>query len=293
MLSGRPIASKHEVVLAPATLAMLHKHVGQTIEVSYGSPTDAPVYLPPTTVRIVGTATLPAIGFTGMFTDHTSMSTGAWIDVGIEPPAMARALQVQDPLENGWDATFVRFRPGVSEHDGEIDANRLASQVDRLFQADARTQGDALTVLPIQRPAEIVDYRTAGSTPVVFAVVLAAGAALALAISLVASVRRRRHDLAVLKALGLGRRQLAMTVAWQATVVAACGLLIGVPLGIIAGRQLWVLFAHRIDVPPIPSVPAASIALVALATLVFAIVVSLLPGRSAARTPAALVLRAE
>ena len=41
------------------------------------------------------------------------------------------------------------------------------------------------------------------------------------------------------------------------------------------------------------SVPAGSIALAALAALVLANLVAALPGRSAARTPAAIVLRAE
>jgi hypothetical protein len=293
MLSGRPIASAREVVLAPATLALLHKHIGQTVSLTYGSPSDAPVYLPPTEVRIVGTATLPAIGFAGMFSDHTSMGTGAWISVGIEPPTMVRALTVPDKLENGWDAAFIRFRPGVSAPAGRADATRLATEVDRIFQGDSNTQGDALAVLPVQRPAEVVDYRTIGTTPVVFAATLAAGAALALGISLVASVRRRRHDLAVLKALGLGRRQLGATIFWQATVVGVVGLLVGIPFGIAAGRQLWILFARGIDVPPVPTVPAIAILLVAAATIVFANLVAALPGRSAARTPTALVLRTE
>jgi hypothetical protein len=44
---------------------------------------------------------------------------------------------------------------------------------------------------------------------------------------------------------------------------------------------------------PDPVVPAGSVALAAVAALVLANLVAALPGRSAARTPAAMVLRAE
>jgi hypothetical protein len=293
MISGRGVASRNEVVLAPNTLARLHKHVGQSVTVTYGSPSDAPVYIPPTPLRIVGTATLPAIGQTGLISDHTTMGTGAWVSVSIIPPAMAQAITPTEPQEGGWDLMFVRFRDGVSEQAGRASMQTAMQQIDDEFASDANTQGQALAVLPVERPAEIVDYRAIGATPVVFACLLAAGAALALALSLVASVRQRRRDLAVLKALGLRRRQLAATVEWQAAVVAVVGLVVGVPLGVIAGRQLWILFAHAIDVVPDPTVPVPAIALVAVATVVFAIVVAVVPGRSAARTPTALALRTE
>jgi putative ABC transport system permease protein len=60
-----------------------------------------------------------------------------------------------------------------------------------------------------------------GATPVLLAAGLAAGAVAALGLTLTASVRRRRRDLALLKALGFTRRQLAACVAWQPTVAAA------------------------------------------------------------------------
>jgi len=115
----------------------------------------------------------------------------------------------------------------------------------------------------------------------------------ALGLTLVSSVRRRRRDLALLKTLGFTRRQLGAAVAWQSTVVAAAGLIIGVPLGIAVGRWLWLAFARELSAVPDPVVPAASIALAAVAALVLANLVAAVPGRQAARTPAALMLRAE
>jgi len=68
---------------------------------------------------------------------------------------------------------------------------------------------------------------------------------------------------------------------------------VGVPLGIILGRWLWDLFARTIHVVPEPSVPALSIALIAAGALILANIVAAIPAWSAARTPTALLLRAE
>ena len=81
----------HQVVLGAATMAQLHKHLGQYVTVSYGSPKDAPIYVPPTRLRIVGTATFPAIGFASTVSDHTSMGTGALLSVQMLPKAFAAA----------------------------------------------------------------------------------------------------------------------------------------------------------------------------------------------------------
>lgn len=69
--------------------------------------------------------------------------------------------------------------------------------------------------------------------------------------------------------------------------------MIGVPLGIIFGRVLWNLFARAINAVPQPSVPAWTVVLIAVGALVLANVVAAFPARVAARTPTALLLRAE
>lgn len=134
---------------------------------------------------------------------------------------------------------------------------------------------------------------TTGATPATLAGGLAAGAVVALGLTLTASVRRRRHDLALLKTLGFTPRQLATAVAWQASVAATVGIVIGVPAGIALGRWLWTVFARAIHAVPQPSVPVLEIVLVGLGALVLANVVAAVPGRIAARTSTAHVLRAE
>ena len=71
------------------------------------------------------------------------------------------------------------------------------------------------------------------------------------------------------------------------------GLVVGVPLGIVVGRLLWDLFARNIYVVPSPTVPALAIVAITFGGLVLGNLVAAIPGRIAARTPVALLLRTE
>src|SRR5207245_1485596 len=154
---------------------------------------------------------------------------------------------------------FVRFR---------TEANKTAAL--RSLQRIATTLGTGptslgpVTVLAVQRPAEIVNYRSMGSTPALLGVALALGAVTALALTLIASVRRRRRDLALLKSMGFTRRQLTATVAWQSSVAVIIGIVVGVPLGILAGREVWDLFANQLHVVAQPIVPTLRIVLISM-----------------------------
>jgi MacB-like periplasmic core domain/FtsX-like permease family len=291
ILSGHALRTKSQVVVGAATLAELHKKLGDTVLVSYGSPKDAPVYVPPTPMTIVGTATLPAVGNSEAL--HTSMGTGVMIPNAIEPPAFRRALHNPDPNLNGPTLAVVRLRAGAPAAAGLASLQRIANQATRVMNADPQGEGDIYEVIGVQRPAEIVNYQSTGATPAILAIGLAAGAVVALGLTLIASVRRRRRDLAMLKTLGFTRRQLAATVASQASVAALTGIVVGVPVGIAVGRWLWDTFARGIYAVPDASVPVGEIALVAVAAVVLANLAAAIPGRVAARTPTGIVLRAE
>ena len=291
ILSGHGLDTKDQIVLGAATLKMLHKHIGDTVELSLGTKKDAPAYIAPTPLVIVGTATLPAVGYSSYVAEHTSMGTGAILAFSVLPRGFGS--NGPDPNLNGPELVFVRMRAGVSAAAGRADLHRIANAADKVFANDKSGFGDKVAVLGVLRPVQIVNYRSVGSTPIILAVGLAFGAVLALGLTLASSVRRRRRDLALLKTLGLTGRQLAAAVAWQSTTTALVGVVAGIPLGIVFGRELWTLFARSINAVPEPSVPVLSMFLVGLGALVFANLVAALPGRSAARTPAALVLRAE
>jgi hypothetical protein len=263
--------------------------------VSYGTPKDAPIYMPPTRLVIVGSATMPAVGFASVVSDHTSMGTGALIANGALPAAFLRAMDSPDPTLNGPNLALVRLRAGVSPAAGRSDLQRIANAANRAFAAipDGGGAGDTIAVVGVQRPAEIVNYRSIGATPALLVSGLALGAVTALALTLAASVRRRRRDLALLKTLGFTQRQLAAAVAWQASVAAGVGIVVGIPVGVVLGRWLWTLFARLIYAVPLPTVPVTSVVLIGVGALVLANVVAAIPARIAARTPTALMLRAE
>jgi hypothetical protein len=275
LLSGHALEAANQIVLGSLTLSQLHKHLGQTVEVSNGSPK-------PVRLRIVGTATMPAVGPESN-PSHATMGIGALVAYQLIP---AQIRDSQGNLPAGPNDIFVRLRPGVNTKAALHTLNQIATKL-------SLPTNYGVEVLPVQRPAEIVNYRSMSNTPIVLGAGLAIGAIAALALTLIASVRRRRRELALLKTLGFTRRQLAAVVAWQSTVAVAIGVVIGVPLGIVAGRSLWDVFAREIHAVPAPTAPAVSIMLVALAALVLANVVAAIPGRQAARTPTALLLHAE
>ncbi len=295
LLSGHEIDATNQVVLGAQTMAELHKDLGDTVMGGYGAPQDAPVYVPPTPLVIVGTATFPTVG--SSFSLHPSMGVGAIIPRGIEPASMKRFLYLQQPSPTlqGPKMVFVRFRPGVSPAAGKADLRRIAAAGNRALATlpNGLGGGDSVVLLGVQYPAEIENYRSIGATPAVLALALAVGAMVALGFTLSTSVRRRRRDLAMLRALGFTSRQLQSVVVWQASVNGLVGVVAGLPIGILLGRWLWTLFARHIDAVPEPTVPVLSIVIVAVVTMVLANLVAALPGRSAARTSTARVLRGE
>ncbi|HLI55889.1 MAG TPA: FtsX-like permease family protein, partial [Actinomycetota bacterium] len=293
LLSGHWMTDPYQILLGPTTMANLGKHLGDTVVVSYGSPQDAPLDVPPTRVTIVGTATMPAIGYVSQAADHASMGSGAIVASGFPGVVGLEGGNNTDPTLNGPNTVAVQLRPGVSAAAGRANMQRVADAANAAFAADPNGIGNTVFVLAVQRPAQIVNFRSMGSTPALLAGGLALGAVVALGLTLASSVRRRRRDLALLKTLGFTTRQVGGAVAWQASVAALVGVVVGIPLGIAAGRQLWILFARSIAAVPHPTVPVLAVAGVGAGALVFANVVAALPARAAARTPAAEVLRSE
>jgi ABC-type lipoprotein release transport system permease subunit len=110
---------------------------------------------------------------------------------------------------------------------------------------------------------------------------------------LISSVRRRRHDLAILRTLGFKRGQVMWTVAWQSATLAAVALAIGVPAGVLLGRLAWDLFADRLGIIVEPVIAWGAVVLVIPATIGLAVLVGVGPAIAARRTRPAVVLRAE
>jgi hypothetical protein len=276
---GRMIERPGEIVLGTATLAQLHLEVGDTLDSSSGR------------LRVVGSSTFPTIGV--VHGDHTSLGVGGLVVTEQVPgydrnitgavPDSASAVQTP-PDEYGPNVLFVRFRPGT---DKQAAIERLNGEIDQVADVNG------IVVTPVQRSAEIVNADSISGSSSVLGTVIALAALASLVLALAAAVRRRRRDLALLKALGFTRRQLSATVAWQASGILALGLVIGVPLGVVLGRTMWKLFARQLDVLAEPAVPSITIALIVFAAVVAANALAALPGRYAGAVPAALALRNE
>jgi ABC-type lipoprotein release transport system permease subunit len=106
-------------------------------------------------------------------------------------------------------------------------------------------------------------------------------------------MRSRRHDLAVLQALGFRPRQVRTSVCVQSVGVAVAALAIGVPLGVVAGRLSWQAFARQLGVVPTATTGWGTVAIVVVVTVLMALVVAQLPAHRAAATAPAGGLRTE
>ena len=288
LLSGHGLDGRGQIVLGPDTLAQLGKRVGDTVVVSGGG-------VPVTRLRISGTATLPTIGITQA--EHPSMGTGALIPAALAAPIWNAAF---GPFA-GPNAIFVRLRPGVSQAAAVRSLQQIVAQTNNVAHTPrvvAESGGGSAayeaSVLPVQRPAEIVNYKTMGAMPAVLAGGLATGAVAALGpdsgrVGAAAAARPRAaedarvHPAATCRLGRLaghgGRRRRSghrRSAGHRRRPLAVAGL----------RPRAWRRCLTRSSRPP-PS-PLAAVAALVLANLVAA-----LPGRSAARTPAALLLRAE
>ena len=194
ILTGHTFEGKNQIVLGAATLAQLHKRIGDTVVVTYGTP-GTPLYVPPIRLVVVGTATMPAVGFSSVIDDHTSMGTGAVMSEAVLPVSFKQAMASSIPALDGPNLIFVRVRPGLAPAVGLASMQRIATAADKVLPPFPDAQGDTVSVLGVQRPAEIVSYRTMGVTPALLTSALAVGAIVALGLTLATSVRRRRRDL--------------------------------------------------------------------------------------------------
>jgi hypothetical protein len=280
---GHPIAGPGQIDLGVSTLRQLGKRIGDTVTVGTGRARR--------TVTIVGTVTLPSIGLT--LTDHVSLGRGAMLadstllaTQGLSPNVpLQRAVSSPVSIPAFPSAVAIDLAPGVSGK----------ALVARISHANPGGTPGGTYRLPQNRirGAAIVDAARMGSQPLALALAVAAGAVLSLALALLASVRRRRRELALLKTLGLTRRQVMGAVAWQASVILVVAALIGVPLGAAAGRWAWAAFAASLGAVPVTVVPVLALLAGIVVLLVAGNLLAAGPGAVAARTPPAAVLRAE
>jgi hypothetical protein len=256
VLTGRAPVGPDEIALGPETMRRLHVSLGDSVRAngSNGRNGRNGTF----TMRVVGTVLIPVVDSPD-YNDGALLSFGALEKVG----------------SSGYVVELVRFRPGV-----DIAAKR------------GTLADDGSLVKAILLPAVVKNLDAAKNFPQALAAFLALLGMGAVTHVLLLSGRRWRKDLAVLRGLGMVRRQAARCITVQAAALGVVAVLVGVPLGIAAGRWAWTLMARSLDVVQQPTVPVA-IAVLAPAAVLAVVLASVVPTARAARLAPAAVLRTE
>jgi predicted lysophospholipase L1 biosynthesis ABC-type transport system permease subunit len=276
--SGQPLSGDDQIELGAVTLRQLGKKVGDTITVGGAKFARR--------LTIVGTVTLPSFGVA--LADHVSLGQGAMLS---ENTLLALAGAASRPAADVSQPVF----PSVAAIDlqpGTTPAQR-AALIHRIVSANPDGTDGGTYELPPQLASSVLNAQQLGGQPLALAVGLAAAAGLSLAMTVLVDVRRRRHEFAVLKALGMTRRQVWAAVAWQTTLTLLIAVLLGAPLGVAAGRVGWRGFADSLGVVPFTEIPLLTLVAALLALVVAGNLLASVPAAIAARTRAALFLRAD
>ena len=265
-----------EIELGALTLQQLGKRVGDTVFVGTGHTARR--------LTIVGTVTLPSIGVT--LSDHVSLGRGAML-----PESTLLSIEDLGAL-NAAPAEAFSALPSTLAIDVDTRAD-LAPVVNRIVSANPGGVPGGVYQVPQVRGAAIVNAGQMGSQPVVLATAVAVAVLLSLSATVMAATRRRRRELALLKALGMTRRQLGSVVTWQAMTILAIAIVVGLPVGLAVGRLLWSSFAASLGVVPVVVAPVLVLVVGAFVLLLAGAVLAAAPALLAARTPTTMALRAE
>jgi ABC-type antimicrobial peptide transport system permease subunit len=142
-------------------------------------------------------------------------------------------------------------------------------------------------------PAAIDSLTRVRSIPYVLAGLLGLLVVVTMTHTLLTSLRARQHDLAIVRALGAAPAMVRRAVHWQATLVTLVPAVIGVPLGLVAGRFVFEAFADNIGAINAPALPSRVLAAVLAGIAALANLVAMWPARVARRWSAAVALRSE
>jgi hypothetical protein len=264
LTAGRLPAAPDEIVLAPTTARQLHAGTGATIRLTGGAH--------PVTVRVSGLGFVPEGA-------HNDYDSGAWIT----PAGYARLFSGAH-YRFKFHVALVSLRPGVN----------VAAASRRLHATAASIKGGRGVAFFVPPPPQnLLVVKDVAALPLALGAFLALLAVGAVGHALATAVTRRRGELAVLRALGMTRLQSRLVVVTQASVLAAVGLAVGVPLGFVLGRAVWRLVALDTPLAYHPPLAVWALVLIAPLALLAANLLAAWPGERAARLRSAQILRTE
>jgi FtsX-like permease family len=259
-LDGRLPSGPGEIALGAQTMTDLGVSIGETVQALVppdGTSTRALV--------VVGTAVIPP-------TEDNAPDVGAILT----PEGLASVSQAEDLVES----PVLRYPSGADV--GALEAG---------LAADYGLQFGIFT--KPQVPGSIRNLAEERGIAVALAAFFVGLGCIGLFHALLVSTRRRRAELAVLRALGLRRPQVRGTILVEALALAAAGAVIGVPAGLITGRLVWRTLVAGLGAVADPAIPWALMAVTVPFAAIVAALLSWVPGRSAVRAVPADDLRAE
>jgi ABC-type lipoprotein release transport system permease subunit len=280
VITGRAPEGRGDIVLNPKLADALDVSVGDTIEVAAstaGMPpeeVEALGELPRETFEVVGTAAVP-LG-DGAFAVGSAMTIDGYISL---LPGPFR----EEAEAGGADFLMIRRTDGVSTDE----------LVARLAEIDVDHEpADPVVAEELIDNILSVDQTGTESVPDLLGWLMLVTGAGVLTFGLVVTLSRSRHELAIVRAVGFDRRLVRRTSRWAGFAQAAAALVVGVPLGIVAGRYAWHLYARSLGVAEVEHVPAVELAALVAGTIAFSVGVASLAGRWVSRRSPGAVLRA-
>jgi hypothetical protein len=238
VLEGRAPTAADEVALGRGTLDDLGKAVGDTVEIE---------------------------GSDGSF-------SATVVGAVIAPATISTAMD----LDSGGIITFEAARRGFGDVEGAL--NPVGYLVTFAPGTDAAAARARLhddfpgTVVGPMQPLDVSNLERVRSVPYLLAALLGTLALVSVVVSLASAARRRRREVAVLRAMGLARNQLRRLMASEASVFVGLAAVVGVVLGVVLGRVAWRAAADGLGSEVGPVVPGLAIL---GATLVVLLIVNL------------------
>jgi hypothetical protein len=260
--SGRMPATAGEAVLARTSADQLHADVGSTVKLTRSGGGLVPV-------KVTGIGFVPE-GPNNRY-DH-----GAWLTPAGHDRFFSKDFK--------FHVALIALRPGVS-------AEAVRPRLEKA--ASAAVGGQPVPFKAVQPPLQVAEIQDVRVLPVVLGAFLALLAIGAVGHALATAIRRRRHDVAVLRALGMTPGQSCGVVITQATLLAVVGIAFGAPVGLALGRTVWRAVANQTPLAYHPPFALLALLLVAPAALLVANVLAAWPGYRVARLHVGQTLRAE
>jgi putative ABC transport system permease protein len=272
--SGTAPVAPDQVLLGTKTAHDLGVHIGSTVKVDFPSTAAAPAQSRRFTV--VGTTVLPPdFNPRGLGTGAIFTLAGL---VGHSCPSGPRAKTcIASTVLDRNGAFLVRTAPGP-------EGKAAIAALGRAYPSQVNFP---------RPPTNLVNFGQAVNFPLILGLVVVLFGAGTLLHLLLTSLSRRRRETGLLKSLGMLRRQIAYCVSWQTTTIALIGIVLGVPLGIAAGRLVWSAFATNLGVVADPVVAVLTLTAIALGVLLVANLLAVVPALFAARERPASLLRTE